>query len=173
MKRPGIQRTEWKRKASTKSAAISCAERKEAGAVSKLRVAVQRSTPAKREPMKSKGPRMTPIRKAARGQDCTMRFPVCNGDRDTVVWAHSNNYRDGKGAGKKARDEEGCFACFKCHSFYDGGYANSGWTREAVEQFFDQARAESKPLLAAMGLIKDGTGQAATQPAPEHLSLEQ
>lgn len=140
-----------------------------------LRVAAvqKRTAPAKRAALKSKGPRMTPIRKAAKGQDCTMRFPICNGDRDTVVWAHSNNYRDGKGAGKKARDEEGCFACFACHSFYDGGYANAGWKREAVEQFFDQARAESRPILAAMGLIKDGTGSTAIEPAPEHLSLEQ
>lgn len=140
-----------------------------------LRVAaVQKKTaPAKRAKLKSKGPRMTPIRKAARGQDCTMRFPVCNGDRDTVVWAHSNNYRDGKCAGKKARDKEGCFACHKCHSFYDGGYANSGWTREAVEQFFDQARAESRPILEVMGLIKCGTGTGATAPAPEQISLEQ
>lgn len=132
------------RKTPMKRTAFKRAERKEADAVAKLR-----------KPMKSSRPKMTPIRKAARGQDCTLQIPdVCNRDPATVVWAHSNNYSDGKGAGIKARDEEGCFACFACHSFYDGGYANAGWTRHAVESAFNRARAMSREILLQKGLIE-------------------
>lgn len=139
-----MKRTPLTRKTPLKSAAFARSERKEAGAVAKLR-----------KPLKSSRPKMTPIRKAAHGQDCTMQIPgVCNRNPETVVWAHSNNYADGKGAGIKARDEEGCFACHACHSFYDGGYANAGWTRHAVESCFNRARALSREILRQKGLIE-------------------
>lgn len=125
-----------------KSASFARVAAKEAGAVAELR-----------KTLTSARPKMTPIRRAAKGQECTFRFAVCNRNPETTVWAHSNNYRDGKCAGKKARDEEGCFACSACHFFYDGGYANAGWTREAVEARFDLARAESQETLKQKGLM--------------------
>ena len=107
-----------------------------------------------RTPMKSKGPRMTPIRKSAKGEDCTVRVPgVCNRDPATTVWAHSNSHKDGKGMGLKARDEEGCYACFACHSWLDGGYASNA-PREVRDKYFDLARAESQSILKRKGLME-------------------
>lgn len=108
--------------------------------------------PAARKPMKSKGPKMTPIRKSARGEECTLRFPCCNRLTDTTVWCHSNHYADGKGAGLKARDEEGCYGCSACHAFLDGGYAGKV-ARWFVDAMFDHARAESQKILKKKGLI--------------------
>ena len=111
--------------------------------------------PMKRTKMKSSRPKSSPIRRAAKGQECTLRFPgICNFNIETTVWCHSNEYADGKGAGLKARDEEGCFGCSACHVYYDGGYANMGIDRETVRQQFNVARIRSRSILEMMGLLK-------------------
>jgi len=107
----------------------------------------------KRSTLKSRGPKMTPIRKSAQGEECTLRFPCCNHRNDTTVWCHSNRYEDGKGAGLKARDEEGAYGCFACHSFLDGGYAGH-MARSLVDKYFDLARTESQRILKRKGLMK-------------------
>jgi hypothetical protein len=108
----------------------------------------------RRTGLKSKGPKMTPIRRAARGEQCTLRFDgICNRNPETSVWCHSNRYEHGKGAGLKARDEHGCIGCSACHAFYDGGYANAGWTRDQVEARFDLAEAASREVLRAKGVL--------------------
>jgi len=43
----------------------------------------------------------------------------CGANDGTIVWAHSNSQRHGKGMGIKAHDLFGCYLCFKCHSDYD------------------------------------------------------
>ena len=105
--------------------------------------------------LKSRGPRMTPIRRAARGEDCDFILPgICNGNTETTVWCHSNNIVDGKGTGIKARDERGCIGCSACHAFYDGGWVRAlGWTRELVEHYFEIAAAKSRLKLQQKGLI--------------------
>ncbi|MBY0239679.1 MAG: DUF1364 domain-containing protein, partial [Burkholderiaceae bacterium] len=58
----------------------------------------QRQAPARKAEMKSRGPRMTPIRRAAQGQDCTLQLAgVCNYNPETTVLCHSNFLADGKG----------------------------------------------------------------------------
>lgn len=104
--------------------------------------------------MKSSRPKTTPIRKSARDEQCTLRFPCCNGDPATTVWCHSNRAEDGKGMGIKARDEEGCYGCSACHAFLDGGYAYGGMARGAVNHYFDLARAASQAILRTKGLMK-------------------
>lgn len=108
--------------------------------------------PAKRSTLKAKRPKMTPIRASARGEACTLRLPVCNGNRETTVWCHSNRAEDGKGMGIKARDEEGCYGCSACHAFLDGGYAGK-MPRSLVDTYFDLARAESQRILRTKGLM--------------------
>lgn len=109
-----------------------------------------------RKAMKSSRPKMTPIRASAKDEQCTLRFPVCNFDPATTVWAHSNRAEDGKGTGIKARDGEGCYACFACHSFLDGGYAGK-MTREMVDVYFDIARTASQKILRRKGLMQGAT----------------
>jgi len=107
---------------------------------------------AKRSTLKQKGPKMTPIRKSAKGEECTLRFPCCTRGTDTTVWCHSNHYADGKGAGLKARDEEGAYGCYACHTFLDGGYAGH-MHRSLVDKYFDLARTESQAILKRKGLM--------------------
>lgn len=121
-----------------------------------LRVdAVQRETRT-RKPMKSSRPKMTPIRKAARGQDCTLQLlGVCNGDASTVVLCHSNSLAAGKGMGLKAPDTAACFGCSACHDVLDGRRPRpDGMTKEDVDAAFDYAVQRTHAALRAEGVIE-------------------
>ncbi len=60
---------------------------------------------------------MTKLRREARGRDCQIRSPVCNGNPDTTVLAHLN----GAGWGRKNSDLAcGAWACSDCHDLVDG-----------------------------------------------------
>lgn len=108
-------------------------------------------------PMKSRSPKSTPIRRSAKGQDCTMLIPgICNQNPETVVWAHSNRHEHGKGMGIKAKDEFGCYACSSCHGVLDGQIKRpTGVTKEDVETYFDQAMYLSRAILIDKGLLKE------------------
>lgn len=69
----------------------------------------------KRKPYRNKK-----ILKAANGEPCLMRSPVCNGDSSTTVFCHLNEGEFGKGMGQKADDCAGFFGCSSCHDWYDG-----------------------------------------------------
>jgi hypothetical protein len=43
----------------------------------------------------------------------------CGADDGTVVWAHSNSQRHGKGMGIKAHDLFGAYLCHSCHHDFD------------------------------------------------------
>lgn len=115
-----------------------------------------KKSPAKRATLKSKGPRMTPIRKAARGQDCTLVLPgVCNGMPETVVLCHSNALADGKGMGLKAPDTAACFGCSTCHDVLDGRAPRpDGMTLLMVEGAFVRAVQRTHETLTKMGILK-------------------
>ncbi|MDW3683924.1 DUF1364 family protein [Cupriavidus sp. CV2] len=56
------------------------------------------------------------------GQQCYLRIPgVCRNDPATVVPAHSNQLKDGKGRGLKADDRMTVPACAQCHHELDQG----------------------------------------------------
>ena len=59
------------------------------------------------------------IRDAANGEECTLNGPVCNYDKDTVVFCHLNEDFAGKGGSQKADDCAGFFGCSACHDLYD------------------------------------------------------
>ncbi len=113
--------------------------------------------PAPRQPMKSKGPKMTPIRKAARGQDCTLRIPgVCNYNQETTVLCHSPYLSSGRGMGLKAPDTEACFGCEACHSVLDRRTRWPSWMTEfKMEGAFIGARNATHVILKKMGLLPD------------------
>jgi hypothetical protein len=101
------------------------------------------------------GKPMSKIRKSARGEDCTINLPgVCNYNPETVVWAHSNRYQDGKGMGLKAKDENGAYACYACHSMYDRQTKRPNHlSLEEVEEAFTMAMKKSQQILKDKGLI--------------------
>lgn len=59
------------------------------------------------------------LRNSARDRDCTIRLPdVCNFDRTTTVLAHVR-MSGISGAGMKAPDLLGAWACSNCHDAVD------------------------------------------------------
>ena len=46
---------------------------------------------------------------------------ACGADDGTIVAAHSNQGRDGKGMGMKASDAAIAFLCYRCHTDIDQG----------------------------------------------------
>lgn len=108
----------------------------------------------KRTKMKSSRPKMTPIRKAARGQECTLRFDCCNGRTDTTVLCHSNQLADGKGMGIKAPDTAAVFGCAACHDVLDGRAPRpDGLTYEAMLERFGLALERTHIVLHQKGLL--------------------
>lgn len=117
--------------------------------------ATKTTAPASRKRLKAKRPKMTPIRRSARGEVCTMLIPgICNGDPATTVLCHSNRLADGKGMGLKAPDTEACYACSACHDVLDGRRPLPGWmTREVLDGAFDRARKITQEKLKEKGLM--------------------
>lgn len=118
-----------------------------------LRVTAVQFKPRAR--MKASRPKSTPIRKSARGEDCTLMIPgVCNRDPETVVLCHSNRLEDGKGMGLKAPDKEGAYGCSCCHDVLDGRRPLPGWmTRAQLADVFDRARTITQEILKQKGLL--------------------
>ena len=56
----------------------------------------------------------------AKGQPCYLRLVRCSGT-DTVVPAHSNMLRHGRGFGFKSHDLYSVPACHNCHAELDSG----------------------------------------------------
>lgn len=82
---------------------------------------------------KDKAGRNSRLLEMARGMPCLMRSPVCDNDTDTVVSAHSNQYKHGKAMGRKANDQYTVFACARCHTWFDQG--NTATRAEKIEAF--------------------------------------
>lgn len=114
----------------------------------------KKAAPAPRARLKSKGPKMTPIRRAARGEECTLMIPgVCNRDPTTTVLAHSNRLADGKGMGLKAPDTAACFACHACHDVLDGRRPLPDHiTHDALQRGFDAAVVRTHARLREKGI---------------------
>lgn len=104
--------------------------------------------------MKSSRPKMTPIRKAARGEACTILIPgVCNNDTSTTVLCHSNRLADGKGMGLKAPDTAAAIGCSCCHAVLDGQRPRpAGMSKEFVESLFDRAVKLTHARLREKGI---------------------
>lgn len=147
-----MRRTPLKSGGPLKSNGFARADRKEAQAVGRIR----KAAPARKATLKAKGPRMTPIRRAARGQDCTLQLDgICNRDPATTVLCHSNYLADGKGMGLKAPDTAAAFGCALCHDVLDGRRPRpEGWSRLDLEGAFYAAVKRTHQILARMGLIK-------------------
>jgi hypothetical protein len=111
--------------------------------------------PAKaRARMKSSRPKMTPIRKSARGEDCLIQLPGGQHDPATTVLCHSNQLAAGKGMGLKAPDTEGAYGCHYCHDIVDGRRPlPPGLTQEAMLAKFERAIGLTQEKLKQKGLM--------------------
>lgn len=166
--------------AGLKRTAFARGERIEAREVSKLKrtspisstgmlsvQSQQRTAKMRKSGLKTKGPRSTPIRRAARGQDCTLRLAVCNFDPNTTVLCHSNFLADGKGMGLKAPDTAAAFGCSACHDVLDGRRPRpADLSLAGLEAAFRAAVSTTHEILRSMGLLD--AAPAAIQPTLEH-----
>lgn len=76
----------------------------------------------------------------------------CGSDNDgTVVAAHSNQLRDGKGRGIKAHDFRVAAMCYRCHSELDQGNKLS---REERVELWEEAHRATIAWLFLSGKIK-------------------
>ena len=98
---------------------------------------------------------MSKIRNSARGEQCTVRYWWINyHNPETVVFAHSNKQKHGKGMGLKAKDEFGAYACYRCHAIYDGLESRpKGITKEYVDELFEKGMELTRQKLIQKGLI--------------------
>jgi hypothetical protein len=113
---------------------------------------------SRRSVLKSSRPKSTPIRKSAKGEECTLRFPgVCNHRTDTTVLCHSNALADGKGMGLKAPDTAAAYGCHACHDVLDGRAPRpAGMTQETMLDLFRMAVKVTHVRLMAKGLLDGG-----------------
>ncbi len=70
---------------------------------------------------------------------------ICNGNPETVVAAHSNQYTHGKGGALKAHDIFTAWACDACHRELDQGHRLDYDTKRSYWQ-----RGFERTLLAAL-----------------------
>lgn len=97
---------------------------------------LKRSTFKRRAPKRRAGHDSTYLA-ACRGQRCYLAITgICSHDRATVVPAHSNQSKHGKGMGIKAQDVYTVPACFACHHEIDQG---NRLTRDEKTQIWDAA----------------------------------
>lgn len=93
------------------------------------------------------------ITRSARGEQCQVRLiGICNGNPETVVWAHANGSAAGKGIGMKAPDYLGAYCCSNCHDVYDRRVPYDG-SRTAVELCFAEGVWRSQRMLEAKKLL--------------------
>lgn len=64
----------------------------------------------------------------------------CGAKDGTIVAAHSNQLRDGKGRGIKAHDYRIAALCYRCHMNLDQG---KDWTKEQRVEFWEEAHRET------------------------------
>jgi hypothetical protein len=64
-------------------------------------------------------PKMTHARRSAAGEECTLNFPGCMHDRETVVLCHLRQFGGG-GTSLKPPDNEAVYGCMRCHDIVDG-----------------------------------------------------
>lgn len=91
---------------------------------------------------------MTKIRKAAEGEPCLLRLPICNRDPATTVLAHVRGSGNA-GVGMKPPDVSGIFACSNCHDALDGRADFTPYPQDILDGML-----RTHDRLRQMGLIR-------------------
>ena len=87
--------------------------------------------------------------KHARGRDCQVRLPGCNGDPDTVVLCHL----PGGGMGAKKPDLTAAFGCSACHDVIDGRVKIETLDNDAVRLYFLEGVIRTQEIWIAEGKL--------------------
>ena len=104
---------------------------------------LKRSAFKRRAPKKRAGHNKAYL-EACRNELCYLRIPsVCIGGIETIVPAHSNQSKHGKGMGLKANDKFTVPACRSCHAQIDQGNI---FSRDEKFAIWDQAYAIWEPV---------------------------
>jgi hypothetical protein len=82
-------------------------------------------------------------------RDCPCQH--CGAQNGTVVAAHSNQLRDGKGKGIKAHDYRIAALCSICHHQLDQGFL---WDKAQKREVFEEAHRKTVGWLFENGLIE-------------------
>lgn len=98
--------------------------------------------------MASRNYRNKSILRYAKGQQCTFGSPWCNGNNETVVFCHLDEYFAGKGRGLKAHDFAGFFGCSDCHRYYESHQGH-----ESRDFLTLRAMVRTLEILFANGVI--------------------
>ena len=86
---------------------------------------------------------MNAIRKAAKGEECTLNIAgVCNYNAETVVLCHFPS--DSHGMGLKSPDVSAGFGCSSCHDALDG--RSRAWLSSEDKEFY-MRRSQTRTLL--------------------------
>ena len=85
------------------------------------------------------------LRDSAKHEACVS----CGADDGTIVWAHSNSQKHGKGMGIKAHDLFGAYLCNNCHYKFDNG----AWNKKDAEIWFRQWWELSMVIACNKGYI--------------------
>ena len=90
--------------------------------------------------------------------EAAREFPCqCCGRQDgTVVAAHSNQLRDGKGKGIKAHDYRIASLCFQCHFNIDQG---SSLSKQERIDLWEDAHRKTIGLLFETGIVIPAKGK--------------
>ena len=75
---------------------------------------------------------------------------LCGAEDGTVVAAHSNQLRDGKGKGIKAHDFRIASLCYQCHMAIDQGHRMNKQEKEAM---WEEAHRKTIGFLFERGKI--------------------
>lgn len=94
---------------------------------------------------------MSKIRKSAKGKSCTVRLiGTCNGNSETVVFAHIGKIR---GWAFKCGDNFGVYACSSCHDAIDGRAKYDKELNPNIEEDKLRALEETQGILINEGLM--------------------
>ena len=87
---------------------------------------------------------------SARGQERQVRIPrVCNGDSDTVVFAHVG----GAGMGIKHPNIIGAYACSDCHAHVDGRATNNVYSYDELQYMLLEGMVRTLLIMIREGAL--------------------
>lgn len=89
------------------------------------------------------------LRDSAKYESCVS----CGADDSTIVWAHSNSSRHGKGMGIKAHDLFGAYLCHRCHADYDSGFYPEEYLEVGVNGWFKEMWEKSMIRACEKGYL--------------------